>query len=1129
MPQKTNLNISPYYDDFDKADNFYKVLFKPGHPVQARELTGLQSILQNQVESFGSHIFKEGSMVIPGNIEYDPTYFAVKINPDHLGVDVSIYLDAIINNNNGKGTRIKGQNSQIVATIKNYILPPAEGVDDITIFVKYIQSGISGESEAFPNGEIITLEENVTYGNTTLTSGQTVLTLVPEQATATGSAFGVNNGVYFIRGTFVDVTKSTIVLEPYNNKPSYRVGFQVLEEIINANDDPSLFDNAKGFTNYAAPGADRFKISVKLAKKALLDFEDTNFVELFRVKNGEIKKLQNTSVYSEIKKYFAKRTFDESGNYAVKPFTVNIQNSLNDEIRTAGLFTEGQKTDEGNDPSEDMMCVKLSPGKAYVKGFDVYLPGTTVLDVDKPRDTKTIKNASVSYEMGSLLKVNNVNGVPFITIGGATNNVVGLFNRRKDDSIAPGTTADWNGTQREIGQARVYAFNTADAPYTGASTEWDLYLWDIQTYTVLQISNIGSQVAGTRVRGLSSNAIGYLAKNAGSVHATEIVVSQTTGTFVQGESLIFDEQTSASNSSILGIDTYTADDIKAVYQDAITVSGNTLKSVFSADSVLHGRTLPNFSKTDILGILGNNSDAATATCPLRRFSGKVGIKTESIIQYQRGDFGDPVFNRVSVISANGETLTLSQVEDVTGVCEGDIPVAGVSTESTFSIQVPSIINLQKSGLFSPLPKKNISSVDVSNATLQINRQITGQNASGNVITMTSGAGLDGTAGINSAFYEPFDVERYSVVYSNGVVETLTSDQVTITNNGNDIKFSGLSASSTNTTVNVTLKKVGLDSKSKDYIRSQTLEITRTAGVSTIGSLTQSSAYGLRVEDKEISLNVPDVSNIVAVYESKDLSTPTLDKLTFVSGLGLNTNTIVGEKILGNDSRAIGQVVNRVSDTEIEFVYLNANKFNKGELATFKESEIEAVIQNNTTGNYNDRTNNYNLDTGHRSQYADYSRIVRKVSANAPSKKLLVVFNKYQLGSGSTGDVFTANSYTKERYTYDIPTVQGNRATDILDFRPRVKTFNPAAITGSPFAFKGRTGNFEESIPYVVAPNESSIVGYTYYLPRIDKLVINKFEQVKLIKGVSADNPAPPTELGDSMEVAQISLPLHRFF
>ena len=109
MPQKTNLNISPYYDDFNKDDNFYKILFKPGYPVQARELTGLQSLLQNQVESFGKHIFKEGSMVIPGNIELDRTYFSAKINDVHLGIDVSVYLSSIIASNGGKGLRVRGQ------------------------------------------------------------------------------------------------------------------------------------------------------------------------------------------------------------------------------------------------------------------------------------------------------------------------------------------------------------------------------------------------------------------------------------------------------------------------------------------------------------------------------------------------------------------------------------------------------------------------------------------------------------------------------------------------------------------------------------------------------------------------------------------------------------------------------------------------------------------------------------------------------------------------------------------------------------------------------------------------------------------------------------------------------------
>ena len=65
MAQQTNLNVSPYFDDFDPNDNYHKVLFKPGYPVQARELTGLQSILQNQIEKFGQHFFKEGAKVIP--------------------------------------------------------------------------------------------------------------------------------------------------------------------------------------------------------------------------------------------------------------------------------------------------------------------------------------------------------------------------------------------------------------------------------------------------------------------------------------------------------------------------------------------------------------------------------------------------------------------------------------------------------------------------------------------------------------------------------------------------------------------------------------------------------------------------------------------------------------------------------------------------------------------------------------------------------------------------------------------------------------------------------------------------------------------------------------------------------
>ena len=59
MPQQTNLNVAPYFDDYDASDDFYRVLFKPGYPVQARELTTLQSILQNQIENLGNIFSKK--------------------------------------------------------------------------------------------------------------------------------------------------------------------------------------------------------------------------------------------------------------------------------------------------------------------------------------------------------------------------------------------------------------------------------------------------------------------------------------------------------------------------------------------------------------------------------------------------------------------------------------------------------------------------------------------------------------------------------------------------------------------------------------------------------------------------------------------------------------------------------------------------------------------------------------------------------------------------------------------------------------------------------------------------------------------------------------------------------------
>ena len=95
MPQSTNLNVTPYYDDFQSSKDFYRVLFRPGYSIQSRELTTLQSVLQNQVESVGKYLMKEGSMVVPGEISFNNQYSYIKISSYSQGFTLSQFLGAI--------------------------------------------------------------------------------------------------------------------------------------------------------------------------------------------------------------------------------------------------------------------------------------------------------------------------------------------------------------------------------------------------------------------------------------------------------------------------------------------------------------------------------------------------------------------------------------------------------------------------------------------------------------------------------------------------------------------------------------------------------------------------------------------------------------------------------------------------------------------------------------------------------------------------------------------------------------------------------------------------------------------------------------------------------------------------
>jgi|694.fasta_scaffold02943_10 hypothetical protein len=1096
MAQKTNLNVSPYFDDFDSEKNFYRVLFNPGRPVQTRELNNIQSILQNQIESFGSHIFKEGSVVIPGNVTYDSQFFAVKLNSTSLGVNISNYIEQYV------GKKIEGQISGITAIVQKVEIPNnTNDLEYITIYVKYLDSDNNFTINPFTDGESLISTESILYGTTTIFSGTPFATLISSESTSTGSAASINDGVYFVRGSFVAITKETIILDYYSNIPTYRIGLKVSEEIITAKEDPSLYDNAKGFTNYAAPGADRFKISLSLTKKSIDSVEtDTDFIELLRVENGEIKKVSTKTQYSLIRDYLAQRTFDESGNYSITPFKISLHNSLNNRLGNDGLFLENQKTEAGNTPSDDLMCIKLSPGKSYVKGYDIEKTNTTILDVEKPRTTQKVENVSIPFEMGNLLRINNVTGSP------KQNLPVELHSVRRSASGTPSSST-------KIGDARVYNFRVTDAAYKDETTNWDLYLYDIQTYTVLTLNQplSSSELPTTSfVKGKSSGASGF-AVSAGN-NTTTVTLTQTSGTFIKGEQ-IYINGIELYSRSIVNIDVYDASDIKQIYQ---STSVSLFGAPFIGDSVLTKNLPIGFNASDTINI----NSSGTVTCPGKFFN---SIKPGSIIRYQPSSGSLEKYNRVSSVSSTGSSMTLVSVANVNGICDGSV---GVATNISFSIGYPTIRNNEKGFLYAELPNSNISSVDLNDSILTFCAQSTSSKSSNSPIVL-SVSDFPLPSGISTALFQSFDEERYSVHYSDGTTESLTPDKFSLINN--QVTLSNLTPGKTTSAINATFIKNGVQSKQKQFNRSQTINVIYSkypesgTGISTSvnDGLIYNPYYGLRVQDEEICLNYPDVSKVLAIYESLDTNNPILDSLSFSVTLNVGTNALIGENITGSESGCIARIVTKFGNS-VGIIYLNSNRFLNNENVKFNESNIIGEIDTLTLGSYTDITNRFKLEKGQKGQYYDYSKIIRAEGETSPSKRLLIIFDYYNVPQTDNGDVFTALSYKKEQFAENVPLLGSNniRATDTLDFRPIVPVFS--SIASSPFHFTNR--NFDSSIKFNLTSNESSIVSYDYYVGRIDKIYLDKNGDFIYLKGLSTLDPKSPIKTNDVMELATITLP-----
>ena len=301
MPSKIDFNVSPYYDDFADSKKFHRVMYRPAFAVQARELTTQQSITQNQIEKMSDSMFKHGAMVVAGEANFDLNYYAVKLT-SFTGT-LSLYV----------GSKLTGGTSGLVADVIGFVA--TDGTDPDTLFVKYRNSGSDNVTTKFTDGE-------------TVTSSQTAASTAVVSTCATGCRATIDAGTYYINGFFVNVDEQIITLDKYTNTPSYRVGLTIVENFITSTDDTTILDNAQGASNANATGAHRFKIDLTLAKLAIDSTADASFVELFRLKNGKLEERPISDIKTSFEDTLARRTFDESGDYTVRAFELDIREHL---------------------------------------------------------------------------------------------------------------------------------------------------------------------------------------------------------------------------------------------------------------------------------------------------------------------------------------------------------------------------------------------------------------------------------------------------------------------------------------------------------------------------------------------------------------------------------------------------------------------------------------------------------------------------------------------------------------------------------------------------------------------------------------------------------------------------------
>ena len=1086
MAQKTNLNASPYFDDFDTDNNYQRILFRPGFAIQARELTQLQSALQHQIESHGSHVFREGAMVVPGQ-GTTQSYYSLKL----AGTFADETIDPSQYYNTTTPVIITGATNGVTAKVIGY--KAATTTDQPLLYLSYIRSGTDFETSVFADGENISANIVIQHSTasyaidtasvTTYTSAYSVaagssddeLSGSTGPASRTGTAYAIESGIYYVRGFFVNNLAETLVLDNYSEDYSGTVGFRITENIITPESNTELLDNSTGASNFAAKGAHRLSISVALTSTTDTPIVEKDFISLISIRGGNSLTLSRSTPYAALADEFARRTNDESGNYTTRPFTFTMDECIpiNPEpTRFKGRYTVGDTTDDDNIANSSLLSLIVSPAKAYINGFEIEKTQISIKDLNKARNFDTFNAGISTFDAGNYALISNVYGSPDITsITGESTS----FKTLQFYDTANSTRGAANGNLIGVGRARAIEYHSGvvGASSTNIESIYKLYLFDIRPFTNLTLSGTPSPTllashanGGVLVTGSNSGATGIV--YASGTSGTSVNLTSIVGTFRNGETI------TASDSAETGGIVENSGNTDLTILDTSTKNFGNFRQVYMADA--------------------DSGHDFTADFVTERDSTLAAVLLEESESRKDG-------------------VQLTEGEEVQDL---EAPVAA-------KLQFPN-----KNRAVFKLPKKTVKTLltatnsGASDTQYTIRRQFVGTSSSSGVVTFS--AGSNETFGAHAeADYTMSILTAGDGTGSAGDIVSIASTLSGAGSTAITITDDTILGASAKVKLLATILKTSITQKSKTVNLMKQLKVTSGA----------TDAYGTRPSDRAISLGRADVFRLLAVIDSEDASTDAVaPELTLTTQSGTFTR---GEKITGGTSNATARIIDITSP--MSYVRPTRLAFVSGETITGESSGATAVISALTDIVGVGITNKFLFDSGQRDNFYDISRIVRKTNAAAPTGRLLIIYDYMEHG---TGDVLTVDSYTDvaNQMNYkNIPRYSQFPLRDSYDFRPRVEDIAGTSstletideITGNSFDFYSRQydGTGASTVD-VCKPGSTIQSDFEYYLPRRSTAIINSRGVISILDGISAEVPQAPDLPVGVMKLAEIRVPAFTF-